>query len=380
MNALGLLSAVAFDPTIRGVMVVVVSTLLWGGSLYMILMTNTGVRVGFLLAMSGTFGWCFLMGIIWTIYGIGLIGRAPAWMITDVNHDRAVTIEVEAVDQLPAHADLADPVALLDEYPLLKALAWSGEGEGWEPSSLTKLKTVIQPWVTVSTSDVIGVAQGATTAGADVLASDAEAAALIDGALNGGNGVDLRNAVREQSAALRSEIAAPLGDWCLLTESDPRRGEAQASADAAFAEANAFPGRDGVTDTSDYLIQNVFLFGGKEPCDPITEKSSFEQARHRIATIFEAKNPRMYAAATAIRSLEYTVEPGGTPPRAAIDPAADSEVTAVMLRNLGNKRFIPFLFTLVNLIGFAIFTTILHYRDKQAMAVRAAFAGAGKGK
>ncbi|NLA34087.1 MAG: hypothetical protein GX868_00170 [Actinobacteria bacterium] len=380
MNALGLLSAVAFDPTIRGVMVVVVSTLLWGGSLYTILMTNTGVRVGFLLAMSGTFGWCFLMGTIWTIYGIGLIGRAPAWMITDVNHDRNVTIEVEAAKELPAHADLADPIALLDEYPLLKALAWAAEGEGWEPSSLTKLKTVIQPWVTVSTRDVIDVARNAEANAAEVLASDAEAASLIDGALNGGKGDDLRDAVRSQSRELRDEIAAPLGDWCLLTESDPRRGEAQASADAAFAEANAFPGRDGATDTSDYLIQNVFLYGGKEPCDPITEKSSFDQALHRIATTIEVKNPTMYAAATALRGLEYNVEPGSTPPRAAIDPAADSEVTAVMLRNLGNKRFIPFCFALVNLIGFAIFTTILHYRDKQAMAVRAAFAGAGKGK
>ena len=49
-----------------------------------------------------------------------------------------------------------------------------------------------------------------------------------------------------------------------------------------------------------------------------------------------------------------------------------------MLRNLGNKRFIPFCVAIVALLGFAVFTTILHYRDKRAMELRAAFTGAKK--
>lgn len=376
MNALGLLSAIAFDPTIRGVMVVIVSTLLWGGSLYAILMTNTGVRVGFLLSASATFGWCFLMGIVWTIYGIGLIGRAPHWMITDVNHDRSTRIEIAAIDELPKHADLPDAAALLDEYPLLKALTWSTEGEGWEPSNLTKLKTAIQPWATISTRDVVGLARGAAEFSDELLGNQPDLAGKL---ANGGTA--LRDEVREQAKELRSRIDSPLGDWCLLTESDPRRGEAQASADAAFASTNAFPGSDdNATDTSNYMIENVFLYGGKEPCDPITEESSLKQAWHRVATAFQVKNPKMYAAVTAFRTVEHQVGPGDTPPPAEIDTRAESEVTAVMLRNLGNKRFIPFCFTIVSLIGFVIFTTILHYRDKQAMAVRAAFSGAGKGK
>lgn len=375
MNGLGLLSAVAFDPAIRGVMVVVVSTLVWGGSLYTILMTNTGVRVGFLISMSATFGWCFLMGIIWTIYGIGLIGRAPAWMITDVNFDRAdPMVAVPQTEQLPAHADLPDAAEIMAQYPLVTALAHGAEGEGWEPATITELKTIVQPWATISTAEVMNLSRDAIEKAPDAVAADSATEALING-----GGTALRDAVRADANSVREAVDAPLGDWCLLTESDPRRGEAQASADAALANADAFPGADGETDTTDYLIKNVFLYGGKEPCEPITESSMVKRTWHRVATVFQVKNPDMYAAATAVRSVQHVVPPGGTPPPAeSLDDT--SEVTVVMLRNLGNKRMIPFVFAVVTFLGFVIFTTMLHYRDKEAMAVRAAFSGAGAGK
>jgi hypothetical protein len=88
MGGLALIGAIAFDPTIRGVLVVVVSTTVLLGSIFMILATNSGVRVGFLVAASGFFAWMFLMGSIWVIYGIGLKGRDPAWMPTDINYSR----------------------------------------------------------------------------------------------------------------------------------------------------------------------------------------------------------------------------------------------------------------------------------------------------
>ena len=208
----------------------------------------------------------------------------------------------------------------------------------------------------------------------DAVAADSATEALING-----GGTALRDAVRADANSVREAVDAPLGDWCLLTESDPRRGEAQASADAALANADAFPGADGETDTTDYLIKNVFLYGGKEPCEPITESSMVKRTWHRVATVFQVKNPDMYAAATAVRSVQHVVPPGGTPPPAeSLDDT--SEVTVVMLRNLGNKRMIPFVFAVVTFLGFVIFTTMLHYRDKEAMAVRAAFSGAGAGK
>jgi len=49
------------------------------GSLYLILGTNLGARLGFLVALTGLAGWMFLMGGIWWIYGKGLLGPDPSW-------------------------------------------------------------------------------------------------------------------------------------------------------------------------------------------------------------------------------------------------------------------------------------------------------------
>jgi hypothetical protein len=101
-----LLAAIAFDPTIRGIMICVVSVGVLCGSIYLIISTNTGPRLGFLIAGAGLFGWCFLMGIIWWIYGIGFMGRAPAWHGIEVNFDRTQQLSLEEAQTLPPSEDL----------------------------------------------------------------------------------------------------------------------------------------------------------------------------------------------------------------------------------------------------------------------------------
>ena len=49
------------------------------GSVYLVIATNLGARLGFLVALTGLFGWLALMGGIWWIYGIGYKGAAPEW-------------------------------------------------------------------------------------------------------------------------------------------------------------------------------------------------------------------------------------------------------------------------------------------------------------
>ena len=46
------------------------------GSVYLMLATNTGCRLGFLLALTGLIGWMMIMGLVWTMYGIGYQGPA----------------------------------------------------------------------------------------------------------------------------------------------------------------------------------------------------------------------------------------------------------------------------------------------------------------
>lgn len=73
------LLALSWKPELRGVIVVLIGFVVLVGSTYLLVSTNVGARLGFLIAASALFGWLFLMGIIWWIYGIGLKGREPTW-------------------------------------------------------------------------------------------------------------------------------------------------------------------------------------------------------------------------------------------------------------------------------------------------------------
>ncbi|HET9443166.1 MAG TPA: hypothetical protein VFO65_07570 [Acidimicrobiales bacterium] len=79
-----LLAALTWDPQIRGGVIVLVSTVILCGSVYLILATNTGAKVGLLLTLAGLVGWTAAMGWVWVLYGIGIKGDPPAWHVTDV--------------------------------------------------------------------------------------------------------------------------------------------------------------------------------------------------------------------------------------------------------------------------------------------------------
>lgn len=71
--------AIGWDPELRGILTVIIAVAALCGSVYMIMATNIGARLGFLVALSGLAGWMFLMGVVWLIYGIGLRGPDPTW-------------------------------------------------------------------------------------------------------------------------------------------------------------------------------------------------------------------------------------------------------------------------------------------------------------
>ena len=73
------LLAIGWSPELRGILTVIISFVVLCGSVYLLLGTNVGGRLGFLLAFAGLFGWMAMMGLIWWIYGIGLQGRGATW-------------------------------------------------------------------------------------------------------------------------------------------------------------------------------------------------------------------------------------------------------------------------------------------------------------
>ena len=122
------LLAINWEPELRGILTVILGTVVWMGSIYLILGTNIGARLGFLVAFTGLMGWMALMGMVWWIYGIGLKGDVPEWKQIP---GRTVIQEVDLLYQAgvldqPIEVEAAsDPVAAAD------AVKTQLETQGW---------------------------------------------------------------------------------------------------------------------------------------------------------------------------------------------------------------------------------------------------------
>ena len=111
MHAATLAFEISWDPGIRGILAVAVGIAVLMGSVYMILSTNLGSRLGFLVAVAGLSGWMMLMGFVWAMYGIGYKGTAPHWVIEEVVTSTSKT------DLSAAHLDKAHDLSKWRELP-----------------------------------------------------------------------------------------------------------------------------------------------------------------------------------------------------------------------------------------------------------------------
>jgi hypothetical protein len=130
---LDVLAGIAFDPQIRGILATAVGVVVLMGSVHLLLGTNLGNRLGFLVAAAGFMGWMFLMGLTWWAYGtIGMLGTMPSWNVQEVLYpttDDAALAEARQLDtsQLPdpdelqALADADDPIVREQLEPTLNA-------------------------------------------------------------------------------------------------------------------------------------------------------------------------------------------------------------------------------------------------------------------
>lgn len=82
---------IEWSPGLRGVLTVLVGVAVLMGSVYVLLSTNIGGRVGVLVSIAGLSGWMLLMGIVWTIYGIGYKGPLPSWKVSEVVQSTSAT-------------------------------------------------------------------------------------------------------------------------------------------------------------------------------------------------------------------------------------------------------------------------------------------------
>jgi hypothetical protein len=111
MGTLNVLAGIAWDPQIRGFLALGVGVVVLLGSVYLLLLTNVGGRLGFLLSSAAFWGWCLIMGIIWWAYGnVGMLGTAPSWQVTETVYpgtQAAALADAHTLDtsELPAPED-----------------------------------------------------------------------------------------------------------------------------------------------------------------------------------------------------------------------------------------------------------------------------------
>ena len=122
--------AIGWRPELRGLIVTLIGVAVLMGSIYLILGTNLGARLGFMVALCGLSGWMALMGGIWAVYGIGMQGPLGSWQAVEgrtVLQDSAVLTQASVLSEpieVPDEMSYSDEAALVAEQLV--------EEEGWE--------------------------------------------------------------------------------------------------------------------------------------------------------------------------------------------------------------------------------------------------------
>jgi hypothetical protein len=127
------LAGIAWDPQLRGFLALAVGVVVLMGSVYLLLSTNLGTRLGFLLGSAAFFGWLMLMGLVWWVYGtIGMLGEAPRWEVTEVVYPGVADAALEEAHTLdtsglPSHEEVSE----LTEEQLVQLSEDIEDDSGW---------------------------------------------------------------------------------------------------------------------------------------------------------------------------------------------------------------------------------------------------------
>jgi len=339
MQMLNVVAGLAFDPEVRGALVVLVGVVVLIGSIWVLLSSNSGPRLGTLLTLAGLFGWMTILGTVWWIYGIGYKGTSPSWqpveIVTSVDRgdltlaalDRANTLRTEELPnayQLVLASD--DPVALADFGPVSRDSLPPAEILGKSDAQIRALIIETQ-----------ALHEATTLSELDAVAPD-----LVD------------------------ENMAAFGGWDLLSTAES--GEAQASAGAILIASNDF----GFTGTNEFKVLDAFTIGGKTPLP--ANPNRWDRIYTQVRSAFTITHPTRYGIVQIQRVTPGSLVtiPGEAPPRAVAD-TAQPIISIVMVRDLGNLRVLPALVAIGSGLIFAALVYMLHERDKEAMRRRAEF-------
>lgn len=132
-------------PTILGILVVVSAVILFCGSVYLLLATNLGAKLGFLVAAAALTGFMVLLSSLWLTTSSPLNtlkGRVPSWKPVELLNADLARSDVPAVAKLTANSPTVDPTEATNvkaavDAVVVKPVATNGE----EPPEPTKYAT-----------------------------------------------------------------------------------------------------------------------------------------------------------------------------------------------------------------------------------------------
>ena len=176
--------------------------------------------------------------------------------------------------------------------------------------------------------------------------------------------VDLNKATPEDVAKVSEENADKLNEWTLLPASDASRGEAQTALEALLV-AGEVPGLE---DPSTRVFTYTFETGGKP------ERQSdgvWDRVTNRVTNTLRLKNPTHYAVVQFVPAKPQVAVAGQPPPVPAPDPDAQV-ISAVLVRDIGQRRLPAALITTGSAIMLGLLCYMLHVRDRRVAEHRSA--------
>ena len=358
-----------WDPHVRGFLAVLAGFVVWMGSIWLIVSSNSGVRLGTLLSLAGLFAWLVIMGSVWWLYGFGWVGDGPVWEEVEIveGTDEEGHLTFAALDEANALRTESLPTAYEKVIDAADA-AEDDFGADWltrstdglsndEAERLVEIQTAYVEFGAVTAEDL-------TPDQTEGLSAD-EVAELA-AAEQARNEATTWSELASVAPGLIDQDNANLGGWTLLSTAEA--GEAQASAIAMLLESNDFD----FASQNEFKILDAYTIGGKEglPDDP----NVLDRVWTKIRQTAQITHPTRYGIIQVQQVTEESITNlPGTAPKIPVADENEPIVSVVMIRNLGNLRQVPAMFTIGSLLIFMGLCYMLHERDKELMRRREEF-------
>ncbi|WP_419918971.1 hypothetical protein [Candidatus Poriferisocius sp.] len=353
-------AAISFDNEVRGLLVVLLGSAILMGSVWLIVSTNTGFRLGSLIAISAIFGWTAIMSLIWALYGIGLQGARPTWEV------QAIHIGNPSVTANEANP----PPGILDDLPNPVTCDRLGD-QDCLPRAIEIVRTLGSSEVRAELDSIDG-----ETIRAEVSAFHAALAGNDSRKLTGAElEADIERLIDQQRIRNEdltlSELKgiAPglideaqsrgwleLGDWNL--EATQAAGEAITEAGDYLTQADL---GFGPTDdqSNSFVVLDAFQQGGKPPR---LSDGVWERVSNKVITSAMPRHPTNYTVVQVQRSLYKPTVAGQAPPPVEVD-TGEPVISVLLRRNLGRFRLPGILVAIGSGLLFLASLLMLHTRD-----------------